>query len=195
MAIAMKGPQGERAPTGGSPAELDRPTLVRCKAHDREAFRAFVVRYQRPVFACLSRMLGRGPHVEDLAQEVFLRAYRAMPTFDLDGAAKPSTWLLADRDTRGARRAQAAGHPDSTAGGCFARRARLHARDGAGAARAGARDRSRVRGASGRAAGGACPGRVPRVLDRRDRPGDGHPRGDGEDPHVPCARADARAAG
>ena len=95
MAIAMKGPQGERAPTGGSPAELDRPTLVRCKAHDREAFRAFVVRYQRPVFACLSRMLGRGPHVEDLAQEVFLRAYRAMPTFDLDGAAKPSTWLLA----------------------------------------------------------------------------------------------------
>ena len=39
-------------------------------------------------------MLGHGPHVEDLAQEVFLRAFRAMPTFDPDGAAKPSTWLL-----------------------------------------------------------------------------------------------------
>ena len=58
------------------------------------AFRAFVVRYERMVFALLSRMLGRGPEVEDLAQETFVRAYRAFPEFDLDGAAKPSTWLL-----------------------------------------------------------------------------------------------------
>ena len=50
-------------------AEIDRATLLRCRAQDRIAFRAFVVRYQRAVFACLSRMLGRGPHVEDLAQE------------------------------------------------------------------------------------------------------------------------------
>jgi len=61
---------------------------------DPMAFRAFVVRYERPVFALISRMLGRGPHVEDLAQDVFLRAYRAFPTFDLDRAAKPSTWIL-----------------------------------------------------------------------------------------------------
>ena len=58
------------------------------------AFRAFVVRYERPVFALLSRMLGRGAHVEDLAQETFLRAYRAFPNFNLDDATKPSTWLL-----------------------------------------------------------------------------------------------------
>ena len=58
------------------------------------AFRAFVVRYERMVFALLSRMLGRGPEVEDLAQETFVRAYRAFPDFDVDGAAKPSTWLL-----------------------------------------------------------------------------------------------------
>jgi RNA polymerase sigma-70 factor, ECF subfamily len=77
-----------------APAELDRDVLARCKAHDAMAFRAFVVRYQRPVFALLSRMLGRGPHVEDLAQDVFLRAYRAFPAFDLDRAAKPSTWIL-----------------------------------------------------------------------------------------------------
>jgi RNA polymerase sigma-70 factor (ECF subfamily) len=32
--------------------------------------------------------------VEDLAQEVFLRAFRAFPSFDVDGPAKPSTWLL-----------------------------------------------------------------------------------------------------
>jgi RNA polymerase sigma-70 factor (ECF subfamily) len=42
----------------------------------------------------LSRMLGTVPEVEDLAQEVFLRAFRALPSFDPDGAARPSTWLL-----------------------------------------------------------------------------------------------------
>ena len=68
--------------------------LVRCTTGDPMAFRAFVVRYQRPVFALLSRLLGAGPHVEDLAQEAFLRAFRAFPTFDVDARAKPSTWIL-----------------------------------------------------------------------------------------------------
>jgi RNA polymerase sigma-70 factor (ECF subfamily) len=74
--------------------ELDRATLARCRAGDAVAFRAFVVRYQRPVFACLSRMLGAGPHIEDLAQDVFVRAFRAFPTFDVDAEARPVTWLL-----------------------------------------------------------------------------------------------------
>jgi DNA-directed RNA polymerase specialized sigma24 family protein len=46
------------------------------------------------VFAYLSRTLGAGPHVEDLAQEVFLRACRGLAAFDANGAARPSTWLL-----------------------------------------------------------------------------------------------------
>jgi RNA polymerase sigma-70 factor, ECF subfamily len=93
MALAMPPaiPHGSPSPTH---ADLDRATLTLCRARDPHAFRAFVTRYQRPVFACLSRMLGRGPHIDDLAQEVFLRAFRAFPTFDLDGPAKPSTWLL-----------------------------------------------------------------------------------------------------
>jgi RNA polymerase sigma-70 factor (ECF subfamily) len=76
------------------PPELDRATLALCRAREPVAFRAFVTRYQRAVFACLSRMLGHGPHIEDLAQEVFLRAFRAFSSFDLDATAKPSTWLL-----------------------------------------------------------------------------------------------------
>src|SRR5262249_25014643 len=64
------------------------------KAQDPMAFRAFVGRYERMVFALLSRMVGHGAHVEDLAQEAFLRAYRAFPGFDVDGSARPSTWLL-----------------------------------------------------------------------------------------------------
>jgi RNA polymerase sigma-70 factor (ECF subfamily) len=86
MALAMPPPK--------ETPELDAGTLGRCKSQDKMAFRAFVVRYERPVFALLSRMLGHGPHVEDLAQEAFLRAYRAFPNFDLAGPARPSTWLL-----------------------------------------------------------------------------------------------------
>jgi RNA polymerase sigma-70 factor (ECF subfamily) len=85
MALAMTAP--------GS-SELDRATLDRARAADPLALRAFVVRYERPVFALLSRMLGPGPHVEDLAQETFMRAVRALPAFRPDGAARASTWLL-----------------------------------------------------------------------------------------------------
>jgi RNA polymerase sigma-70 factor (ECF subfamily) len=73
--------------------EIDRAVLVRCRAGDPTAFQAFVVRYERLVFAVLGQMVGRGPHVEDLAQEAFLRAYLAFPRFEIDGAA-PSRWLL-----------------------------------------------------------------------------------------------------
>jgi len=79
----------------GSPPspEIDRATLLRCRTQDHIAFQAFVARYERLVFAVLSQLLGHGPHVEDLAQESFLRAYVAFPRFDLD-RAKPSRWLL-----------------------------------------------------------------------------------------------------
>ena len=83
-----------RSREGNSPAPLDAGVLARCCAQDPMAFRAFVVRYERMVFALLSRMLGHGPEGEDLAQETFVRAYRAFPEFDIAGAAKPSTWLL-----------------------------------------------------------------------------------------------------
>ncbi|HEY1955910.1 MAG TPA: sigma-70 family RNA polymerase sigma factor [Polyangiaceae bacterium] len=87
MAAEQRGP-ARRAP------EVERSVLARCKAGDPIAFRAFVVRYERVVFALLSRVIGGGAHVEDLAQETFLRAYRAFSSFDVDGAARPSTWLL-----------------------------------------------------------------------------------------------------
>src|SRR5690349_4158840 len=88
VATAVEGEQRARA------TEVDRETLARCKARNPVAFRAFVEAYERALFALLSRMLGRGPHVQDLAQETFLRAYRAFPAFDLEAAARPSTWLL-----------------------------------------------------------------------------------------------------
>lgn len=95
MAVAMTVafPSGGDAKTS-TPPTLDAKVIARCCTQDRVAFRAFVVRYERMVFALLSRMLGRGPEVEDLAQETFVRAYRAFPSFDPDGRAKVSTWLL-----------------------------------------------------------------------------------------------------
>lgn len=76
------------------PGELDAATLEGCRAGNPAALHAFVVRYQGTVFAFLSRTLGAGPHIEDLAQEVFIRACRALPRFDGGRAARPSTWLF-----------------------------------------------------------------------------------------------------
>jgi RNA polymerase sigma-70 factor, ECF subfamily len=90
MSVAFPRTRGDSA----HPPPLDGAVLARCRAQDPMAFRAFVVRYERMVFALLSRMLGRGPEVEDLAQETFVRAYRAFPGFDPEGPAKVSTWLL-----------------------------------------------------------------------------------------------------
>ena len=76
--------------------ELDDLTLQRARRGDARAFRALVEMYQRRVFALVGRMLGRGRAslVEDLAQETFLRVFRALPAFAPEGPARLSTWIL-----------------------------------------------------------------------------------------------------
>jgi RNA polymerase sigma-70 factor, ECF subfamily len=56
-----------------------------------ENFEALVREHQAMVFRTLTRMTGSGAQVEDLAQEVFLRLYRALPHFR--GDATISTYL------------------------------------------------------------------------------------------------------
>ena len=78
-------------------AELDDVTLARAQRGDEAAWRALVERYQGPVFALLSRMLAPGARrhlVEDLAQETFLRAFRALAGFDRAASGRLSSWLL-----------------------------------------------------------------------------------------------------
>jgi len=58
------------------------------------ALEQFVRCYERRVFAFLSRALGYGLSVDDLAQEVFMRAYQALSEFEPTGRARPSTWLF-----------------------------------------------------------------------------------------------------
>jgi RNA polymerase sigma-70 factor, ECF subfamily len=77
--------------------ELDEITLARAQRGDRAAFRALVEAYQRPVHAILGRMLfgrARQSEVEDLAQETFLRVYRALPDFEARGPGRLSKWVL-----------------------------------------------------------------------------------------------------
>ena len=50
-----------------------------------------VLEHQAAVFRTLTRLTGAGAHVEDLAQEAFLRLYRALPEFRGDAAI--STYL------------------------------------------------------------------------------------------------------
>jgi RNA polymerase sigma-70 factor, ECF subfamily len=56
-----------------------------------EAFEALVREHQGLVFRTLTRFTGAGAHVEDLAQEVFLRLYKALPYFR--GESLMSTYL------------------------------------------------------------------------------------------------------
>jgi RNA polymerase sigma-70 factor (ECF subfamily) len=83
--------------------ELDEITLRRAIGGDDAASRALVAMYQVRVFGLVSRMLpGRGrATVEDLAQDTFLAVFRQLPTFQLGGPARLSTWIL----TIAARRA------------------------------------------------------------------------------------------
>jgi RNA polymerase sigma-70 factor (ECF subfamily) len=78
------------------PDELDDLTLARAQRGEAPACRALVARYERRVFALLSRMVGRRGRalVEDLAQETFLRVFRALGGFSPGGAARLSTWIL-----------------------------------------------------------------------------------------------------
>ncbi len=77
--------------------ELDEVTVVSAQRGSMRARRALVERYQRPVLALVSRMLrghGDSALIEDVAQETFLRVFRALPGFDRAGPARLSTWIL-----------------------------------------------------------------------------------------------------
>ena len=58
---------------------------------NREAFGSLVERFQRRVFALVFRLTGERDQVEDLAQEIFIKAFRAMGSYSF--AASFGTWL------------------------------------------------------------------------------------------------------
>lgn len=71
--------------------EIDRVLVERAQAGDKRAFGLLVEKYQRKLGRLLSRMIRDPAEVEDVVQEAFIKAYRALPNFRNESAFY--TWL------------------------------------------------------------------------------------------------------
>lgn len=74
-----------------SDREIDRQLVVRAQGGDKQAFNLLVEKYQRKLARLLSRFIRDPAEVEDVTQEAFIKAYRALPAFRGDSAFY--TWL------------------------------------------------------------------------------------------------------
>ena len=80
------------APIGEESLEMtDEQIIGRVRGGETRAFGELVARYQDSVYGMALRFVGGRGDAEDVAQEVFLRAYRGLEGFK--GNAKLSTWL------------------------------------------------------------------------------------------------------
>ena len=69
----------------------DEELVARSMGGDLDSFNQLVLRWERPIYALAYRVIGRDEDARDVAQETFLRAFRALPGFK--GQAKFSSWL------------------------------------------------------------------------------------------------------
>ncbi len=69
----------------------DLQLVERVKRGDKRAFDALVLKYERKVIKLVSRYVHDSSEAQDVAQEAFLKAYRALPNFRGDSAFY--TWL------------------------------------------------------------------------------------------------------
>jgi len=74
-----------------SDREVDQQLVVRAQAGDKRAFELLVIKYQRKVERLLSRIIRNQDEIQDVAQESFIKAYRALANFRGDSAFY--TWL------------------------------------------------------------------------------------------------------
>jgi RNA polymerase sigma-70 factor (ECF subfamily) len=78
------------APVSGN-REIDHELVLRAQRGDKRAFGLLVDKYQRKLARLLSRMIRDQAEIEDVVQESFIKAYRALPNFRGDSAFY--TWL------------------------------------------------------------------------------------------------------
>lgn len=86
--------------------ELDRMCVERCLAGETDAFEGILDRYERPVYNAIVRMGADGEEARDLCQQVFVRAFQHLDTYD--PARKFFSWLyrVAVNETINAMRAR-----------------------------------------------------------------------------------------
>lgn len=71
--------------------EIDQQLVERAQQGDKRAFELLVSKYQRRLMRLLSRFIRDPAEAEDVAQEAFIKAYRALPGFR--GESAFYTWL------------------------------------------------------------------------------------------------------
>jgi RNA polymerase sigma-70 factor (ECF subfamily) len=71
--------------------EIDQQLVERAQRGDKRAFELLVAKYQRKLARLLSRFIRDAAEVEDVTQEAFIKAYRALPAFR--GESAFYTWL------------------------------------------------------------------------------------------------------
>jgi RNA polymerase sigma-70 factor, ECF subfamily len=74
-----------------SDREIDQQLVVKAQSGDKRAFELLVIKYQRKVERLLSRIIRNQDEIEDVTQEAFIKAYRALGSFRGDSAFY--TWL------------------------------------------------------------------------------------------------------
>ena len=82
---------GEPRRAGMTATDADAPLIERVRQGDVKAFEMLVVKYQRRIERLIGRMVRDVDLVPDIAQETFIRAYRAIPQFR--GESAFYTWL------------------------------------------------------------------------------------------------------
>src|SRR5215467_9294549 len=87
---ASSGPKAGRSSISVAAAD-ERQLVRRAQKGDRDAFEILVGRHQHRVFAVARGILKRQEDVEDIAQQVFVKAYFSLKRFDQRAAF--STWL------------------------------------------------------------------------------------------------------
>jgi RNA polymerase sigma-70 factor (ECF subfamily) len=73
------------------PTPSDSELVAMAKAGDRDAFGVLVERHEDKIYGLCLRMLGNPEDAEDVMQEVFIKAFQALPGFREE--ARFSTWL------------------------------------------------------------------------------------------------------
>jgi RNA polymerase sigma-70 factor, ECF subfamily len=71
--------------------DIDQALVERVQQGDKKAFELLVLKYERRIHRLLSRMVRDQAEIEDIAQEAFIKAYRALPQFR--GESAFYTWL------------------------------------------------------------------------------------------------------
>ena len=74
-----------------SERDIDAELVARVQRGDKKAFDLLVLKYQRKILRLLGRMIRDPAEIEDVAQEAFIKAYRALPQFR--GESAFYTWL------------------------------------------------------------------------------------------------------